>query len=150
MVAPVVVGSGEQRRFFWNVSANVGVVSPNKADDVQLVQLAYACAAFGANFDPATRAIFAAVVPGAPYSGQEADPLTRAIRAHQKHRGGVQDGHVSVLTNLVTATYDGKNSFMIVSLNTQMRQQLVGYFPRLDKHAKCPALVRAAVAAACT
>lgn len=143
MVTPVVVGSGEQRRFFWNLSANVGVKSPNNTDDVQLVQLGYACAALSSQFSAATRAICATVVPGAPYTGQETDPLTRAIRAHEKERGGAQDGHVSVLQNLTNPSYDGVHVFIIVALNTQMRRQLVGNFPRLDKHPKCPALLRA-------
>lgn len=136
-------------RFFWNLSANVGVASPNRPDDVQLVQLGYLCAARDAQgYDAATRAVFAAVVPGAPYSGQEADPLTRAIRAHEK-LGGKKDGHVSVLPGGSSGSYDGANSFLIARLNTQMRIQIPGNFPRLDKHPKCPPLVRAAVERAC-
>jgi hypothetical protein len=136
-------------RFFWNLSANVGVASPNKQDDVQLVQLGYVCAALDSQtYDAATRASFAAVVPGEAYSGQEADPLTQAIRAHEK-LGGKKDGHVSVLPGGSIGTYDGVNSFLIARLNTQMRIQLGGNFPRLDKHPKCPPLVRAAVEKAC-
>ena len=150
MVTPVVAGSGAQRRFFWNVSANVGAKSPNKPDDVQLVQLAYLCAASDTFYDAALRAIFAAVVPGAPYSGQENDPLTRAIRAHEKERGDAQDGHVSVLTSLVDVSYDGgKHRFLIAGLNFHLRKALPDYFPRLDKHPRCPPLLRAAVNAAC-
>ena len=149
MVTPVVVGSGENRRFFWNVSAKVGAKSPNKPDDVQLVQLGYLCAAADTFYDAALRATFAAVVPGAPYSGQENDPLTRAIRAHEKERGGAQDGHVSVLTTLTNASYDGAHTFLIVSLNFHLRKCLPGNFPRLDKHPRCPSLLRAAVNAAC-
>ena len=150
MVTPVVVGSGDQRRFFGNLSANVGTKSPNKPDDVQLVQLGYACAARSPQFSAATRAICATVVPGAPYSGQETDALTRAIRAHEKERGGAQDGHVSVLTNFTNPIYDGVHVFIIVALNTQIRKQLPGNFPRLDKHPKCPPLLKAAVNAACS
>ncbi len=150
MVTPVVVGTGDQRRFFWNLSANVGTKSPNKPDDVQLVQLGYACAALSPLFSAATRAICTTVVPGAPYSGQETDPLTRAIRAHEKERGGAQDGHVSVLANLTNPSYDGVHVFIIVALNVQIRKQLPGNFPRLDKHPRCPPLLKAAVSAACT
>jgi hypothetical protein len=150
MVTPVVVGSGDQRRFFWNLSANVGTKSPNKADDVQLVQLGYVCASYDTFYSAALRATFAAVIPGAPYSGQENDPLTRAIRAHEQQRGGAQDGHVSVLTSLTNASYDGgAHTFLIVSLNFQLRTQMPGNFPRLDKHPKCPAQLRAAVFSAC-
>ncbi len=151
MVTPVVVGSGDQRRFFWNVSANVGLASPNKVDDVQLVQLGYLCASYDTAYDAALRAIFAAVVPGAAYSGQENDLLTRAIRAHEKQRGGAQDGRVSVLTALTTGSYDGgAHMFVIAGLNYHLRHQLLSAFPRLDQHPRCPAVLRAAVVKACT
>ena len=146
MMVPIIAGG----KFFWNLSGNVGTASPNRPDDVQLVQLGYVCAAGGPKFAAALRVVFGAVVPGAPYTGQEADPLTLAIRGHQTIRGGVQDGHVSVLTNLAGLTYDGEHTFMMIALNTQMRHRLVGYFPRLDGHPRCPPLVRAAVNAACT
>ncbi len=151
MVTPVVVGSGSQHLFFWNVSANVGAKSPNRPDDVQLVQLGYACAAYDTFYDAALRATFASVIPGGPYFGQENEPLTRAIRAHEKQRGGSQDGHVSVPNSLTNASYDGgAHTFLIVSLNYQLRRQLPGNFPRLDKHPRCPPLIRAAVNAACS
>ena len=149
MVKPVVVDNGDRRIFFWNVSANVGAKSPNLPDDVQLVQLGYLCAAADTFYDAALRATFAAVVPGAPYSGQENDPLTRAIRGHEKQRGGAQDGRVSVASPN-NASYDGgAHTFLIVSLNYQLRKYLPGNFPRLDKHPRCPSLLRAAVNAAC-
>ena len=81
MAIPVIIGSGAGRRFAWNLSANVGVSSPNQADDVQLVQLGDACAQYGSNFDAATRAIFAAVMPGAPYTGQAKSSCTSIFRA---------------------------------------------------------------------
>ena len=81
MAIPVIIGSGAGRRFAWNLSANVGVSSPNQADDVQLVQLGDACAQYGSNFDAATRAIFAAVMPGAPYTGQEKSSCASIFRA---------------------------------------------------------------------
>lgn len=98
MAVPVVVRNGTL--FFWNLSANVGRTSPNRPDDVQLVQLGYACAAKDPAVDAKMRPIFAAVVPGAPYTGLPNDPLTIAIIADQKdRRGNTQDGHISVLTN---------------------------------------------------
>jgi hypothetical protein len=145
MVPMVVPGD----RFFWNLSANVGISSANQPADVQLVQLGYVCAALDTQtYDAATRALFAAVVPGAIYTGQESDPLTQAIRAHEKIRG-TQDGHVSVMRGSGGARYDSTNTFLIVRLNTQLRLQLPGKFPRLDMHPKCPPLVRAAVENAC-
>src|SRR5262245_46832763 len=37
----ITARGGEDDFFFWNVSANVGVNSPNKPEDVQLVQFGY-------------------------------------------------------------------------------------------------------------
>ena len=143
MVAPVISASNT---FFWNLSANVGVGSSNNPDDVELVQLGYLCMSSETRFDAALRAVYARVVPGAPYSGAESDPLTIAIRAHEKDRGGTQDGHVSVVRNLSSLRYDDRHSWMLIPLNNQIRRVLVGQFPRLDKHPRCPARLRGIVA----
>lgn len=150
MASPVVCFS--RKLFFWNLDANVGIGCPNKPEDVQLVQLGYYCMA--TSTDPAVpvqlKPTFAAVVPGAPYSGNPTDPLTRAIIAHQQTRGGTQDGHVSVISN-TTGTYDSAgHQFMLVALDAQIRRQIPGDYPRIDKHAKCPPMLRAAVIRACT
>ena len=42
MVSPILIRKGDATRFYWNIDANVGAGSPNRNDDVQLVQLAYA------------------------------------------------------------------------------------------------------------
>ena len=151
MATPVIVGSGADRRIAWNVSANVGVSSPNNTLDVQLVQLGYFCAKDRSNFyDAATRSIFAQVFPGASYSGQENDPLTRAIRAQEKARGGPQDGHVSVMSNLTTQSYDGgTHGYLIVRLSNLIMFAMRRDFPRIDKHPMCPPLLRAFAINAC-
>jgi hypothetical protein len=41
------------------------------------------------------KALAAKVVPGALYTGGATDPLTLAIKEHERGRGGTQDGHVS-------------------------------------------------------
>ena len=119
MAAPVIVGSGAACHFAWNLSAKVGVSSPNQPDDVQLAQLGYFCAQYGTTqYDAASRAIFAAVVPGALYSRQEYDPLTSAIRAQEKSFGGPQAGQVSVMVNLTSASYDGGvHGYLMIRLN---------------------------------
>ncbi len=137
--------------FFWNIDANVGIGSPNRADDVQLVQLGYHCMSVGSDphVTPQLRTIFAAVVPGAPYSGSPSDPLSVAILAHQRARGGTQDGHVSVITS-ASGAYNSTNTFMLTALDVQIRRQMPNDYPRLDKHPKCPPALRSAVVKACT
>ena len=146
MVAPVI--SGSQKMIFWNLNGNVGPGSPNHADDVQLVQLGYHCAATDTNFPGDVRAAFAAVVPGAPYSGGASELLTIAIRLHQKDRGGIQDGHVSPLRP-GTGMYDGRHSFMLIALNNQIKDRIPNAFPRIDLHPRCPALLKAVILRSC-
>lgn len=143
MVQPYVLNN----RFFFNIDANVGLNSPNKEEDVQLVQMGY----FAASTNPETPAdlkpIYAKVTPGAAYKGDANDPLTVAIIAHQKSRGGTQDGHVSVIRGV---TYDGAHTYMLTALNNNLIDLQPADFPRLDKHAKCPQVLRAAVKRCCT
>ncbi len=133
-------------RFWWNVDSHVGPFCPNKIEDVQLVQLGYACKAASTKdtSPPAAKAIFAAVVPGALYTGAANDPLSIAIRTHQKLKGGTQDGRVSPVQNS-TGSYDGENLWMIQGLDNCMLDVLKSAWPRLDKHPKCPGALRAVV-----
>jgi hypothetical protein len=148
MTKPYVVQSGTPR-IFWNIEANVGVASPNRPDDVQLIQLAYRCKSLDMDLAVTDLNVYARVVPGAPYSGREDDPLTLAIRHHQKTRGGVQDGHVSVIPP-GTGMYDGKHTFMLIPLNNNMIDALPGdVFPRVDKHPRCQSLLRARITLIC-
>ncbi len=144
MVMPVIAGS-IYPQFFWNLSCNVGLMSPNRIEDVQLVQLGYAVMADKPNEKPALRAMFKLVIPGAAYSANEADPLTKAILAHQADRGSTQDGHVSVISNLKTAHYGAEKSFMLVGLVNSIMKSQPDQFPRIDLHPKCPSALRATV-----
>jgi hypothetical protein len=78
-------------------------------------------------------------VPGAPYTGGPADPLTIAIKLHQKHRGGVQDGRISPAQQ--TLTYD----WMILALSNNVSSYLASTWPRIEHHPKCPAALAASV-----
>lgn len=126
--------------FWWNLDANVGVRSPNRDDDVQLVQFGYFCMLNNPKnasvLTAAERAAFQSVKIGASFSGQEDDPLVVAIRAHQKSRGGAQDGHVSVAPP-GQVRYDGVHSFMLNALVRSIADMTKDYFPRIDKHPAC-------------
>lgn len=132
--------------FTWNVESHVGPGCPNKSDDVQLVQFGYYCVAHlpspPPNCTPADMAIFKAVVPGAPYSGSPSDPLTLAIKTHQRQRGGTQDGRVSPCTG-ASGSY-GETTWMILALVGRMMDLYSQVYPRLDKCPGCPAALAAA------
>jgi hypothetical protein len=134
-----------QRHFYWNIDANVGPGCANNPEDVQLVQLGLACrgANLALNMPAADRAIYKAVVPGAPYTGGYNDPLSIAIRCAQKHRGGVQDGHVSVIQS--SGMYAENKTFMLVALNNSIIATIGQNWPLLDRHPQCPPALKQAV-----
>ena len=152
MVSPILIRKGDASRFYWNVDANVGAASANRNDDVQLVQLAYAIMATKPDTPPGDKAVYALVRPGSPCTGLEADPLVRAIRAHQARRGGIQDGHVSVIAapGGVYPYGAGAVGFMLIALVNNIFDAMPADFPRLDKHKGCPAALRVSVVKACT
>jgi hypothetical protein len=134
-------------RFCFNVDSHVGPGCPNKTDDVQLVQFGYYCmtrsnyAPFG--LTPAEMAIIKTVVPGAPYTGSPTDPLTLSIKAHQRARGGTQDGRVSPFTN--ASGFYGEQTWMIISLVVNIIIVYSELYPRLDKAPNCPPVLAATV-----
>jgi hypothetical protein len=136
---------GGDDRFYFNLSSNVGPASPNRLEDVQLVQFGYFALSQNRAPDNPPELIAAAsnVVVGAPYMGAQNDPLTIAIRAHERARGGPQDGHVSVIRG--DFQYDAAHTFLVIRLVNNIRV-LVGIdFPRIDRHPKCPPQLGASV-----
>jgi hypothetical protein len=131
--------------FFFNLTANVGVNSPNKSEDVQLVQFGYLALAQNRLSSVPAELITAAsaVVPGAPYSGGPNDPLTLAIKTDERTRGGTQDGHISVIHGNVS--YDGSHIFLLARLVNNISLFAETVFPRIDKHPRCPPQLAAAV-----
>jgi len=132
-------------KFFFNISANVGLASANIVEDVQLVQFGFFALSQqppGMNEEELVNAA-AKVVPGAIYTGAPDDPLTVAIKIHQKITGGPQDGHVSVMKGNIR--YDSDHLFMLVGLNNDIRAMMGSSFPRIDTHPKCPPALAASV-----
>ncbi len=129
--------------FVWNISANVGLHSPNIAEDVQLVQFGFFAASRKPNQEPELIPKFAAVRPGEVYSGGQNDPLTLAILAYERALLRPQDAHVSVIRgqNFLAAF----GTFMMVQLDWDIRILMQADYPRLDKHPSCPPLLRAVV-----
>ena len=125
-------------KFYWNIDAHVGPGRANRTDDVQLVQLGYFCMAQGlkAPLAPEEREAYGAVVPGAPYTGSPSDPLSNAIRVHEKFRGGTQDGVVSPIQNS-TGRYSSK-AWIMIPLDNNVADSLGDDWPHLNRHPQCP------------
>lgn len=132
-------------KFFYNIGGNVGPASPNKLEDVQLVQFGYFAIAQNRLPEVPQELITAAsaVVLGAPYMGAATDPLSIAIKVDQKVRGGTQDGHVSVIRG--QGAYDSVHFFQLVRLVNHLRLLVASDWPRIDKHPKCPSALAASV-----
>lgn len=145
MVCPTVLKGTRGPRFFFNLDGKVGPRCPNRLDDVQLVQFGYYAMARSVNALPDEQPVFMRVTPGAMYTGAPDDPLTLAIKLHQAHRGGTQDGCVSALHLGQAPSYDGAHSFMLIPLQNNIRDMMPADYPRLDKHSACPPALRAAV-----
>jgi len=141
MARGILLNYRGKKRFFWNVDGHVGPGCANRDEDVQLVQFGFFCMAKNpkglVRFTAAEQAIVKSVVVGAKYSGGPSDPLTLAIRAHQRMRGGTQDGRVSPIQNL-SGTYEGHQTWMIVSLSNQILDANPGQWPMLHRMEKCP------------
>jgi hypothetical protein len=151
MVSPILIKKPKGMRFYWNVDANVGANSPNRDEDVHLIQFGYFLMSKAASQPPNLRAIFALVRPGTSCTGREDDPLVRAIRAHQANRGGTQDGHVSVVPTSAGVYPDatGGHTYMLISIINNMFDAMPQDFPRIDKHASCPGALKGVIAEKC-
>ncbi len=152
MVSPVMLQDKQKKLIGWNVDANVGLASPNRDDDVQLVQLGYSIMANVMRFPPALRAIYAQVKPGTRCTGQRDDPLVKAIIAHQASRGGTQDGHVSTIRTASGAYTDmsGLHGYMLIALVNNIYDTMPHDIPRIDRLPSCPGALKAAIAAWCS
>lgn len=140
----------------WNTDTRVGLRSPNKPEDVHLVQFGFFCMGQPASkiTDPQNRAIYAAVKLETLCTGQETDPLVIAIRTMEKSRGGTQDGFVSNIpgsTGVYVDAGGGRHANILLMLLNNMFDAVGGAnWPRLDKHPRCPALVKTRIVEACT
>lgn len=148
-MSPILLDSiGGKKRFFWNVDANVGALSPNKPEDVHLIQFGYSLMSRLPTIDADLRVIYARVRVGVACTGREDDPLIQAIRAHQRKRGGTQDGHVSpIRAGGQYSDSDGPHTFMLTAINNNVFDSAPRVYPRLDLISGCPTLVSAAVLA---
>ncbi|MDQ6683602.1 MAG: hypothetical protein M3Z16_00605 [Pseudomonadota bacterium] len=155
MVSPVLLKTTGGRKLMWTVDDNVGLGQPNKQADVDLVQLGYAYMLANAQAQKSADevAAFKKVKPGDMCNGRADDPLVQAIVAHQKSRGGTQDGRVSKFSES-HATYgstDGPHTHMGVALVFNIMAGMLDDYPRLDKSKTppCPPSLKAAVLQLC-
>lgn len=149
MVKPLILSRKTGSVFFWNLSHNVGLNSPNQRDDVHLVQFAYRLLATNpvSQIKLELKMVYSQVSTGVDCSGREDDPLVKAIRAQQRARGaGAQDGKVSVIKGS-DEFYDGTHTFLMNAFNNILFDVGPDQFPRIDRIAGCPSTVQEAVKA---
>jgi hypothetical protein len=120
--------------FRWNLTQNVGRNQPNVLDDVELVRFGYACMARNTRFPP--KGALPDVLAQMSSTGGYDDDLQSVIDAHEKSRGGTQDGCVSVdrSTQINKGVYDAAHhNWIIGALNNNMRDVVGDIYPRIDK-----------------
>ncbi len=133
----------DPQRLIWNIDANVGLNCPNRRDDLDLVQLGFSAMAKNSALPPDQRAIYAAVNPGAAFSGTVGDPLIMAIQTLQKRLGGIADNHVSVLKGGTGAISPSRglssaNVYLIRVLNNNLFDFAARDWPHLNRLQNCP------------
>lgn len=137
-------------QFMWNLSANVGLSSPNNQDDVEFVQLALTQMARRGSFDsaPAVKTACGRIVLGQSCTGRRGDGLVDAIIELQRAaKRGVQDGHVSVINN-PSGTYTERGitaAFLMAFLNNNLSDLVPDKYPRLDGIPECPQNLKVSV-----
>jgi hypothetical protein len=143
MVKPFLVPRGDgSPRLSWNLDANVGLFSPNRQDDVELVQLGYIAMSANpaANLDFDLKTMISQIVVGERCTGRQDDKLVKIIFAHQKSRGTVADGHVSALHGDMFSI-----DFTLNPLLNGLSDTMPNVYPRIEKHPRCGTALRAAV-----
>ena len=132
----IAVAEVKGQAFRWNLSSSVGSGQINRLDDVELVRFGYNCLKQNKKFPPS-----AALLPALRAMktfGEFDQDLADVIVAHQKDRGGTQDGIVSVANVTFTSTnrelYDRKHSWIIIALCNNMIDVAGDVYPRVDKH----------------
>jgi hypothetical protein len=109
----------------------------NKLDDVELVRFGYNCMRLNTRFPTTDPGLLSALKAMRRTGGFDQD-LADVIVAHQRSRGGTQDGIVSVARISATSKnrerYDGAHSWIIVALDNNMVDVAADVYPRIDKH----------------
>ena len=148
MVKQIIFTGGKDGRHAWNIDAQVGLNSPNKAADVELVQLAYVMMSRNGKVNLAQdqRNLISQLKVGDRCAGTPDDLLVRIIRNHQRVRGGTQDGKVSPITT-TTGIYleKGSHVYMLVILNNNLLDGMPFLYPRVDQHPDCPINLKKAI-----
>lgn len=138
--------SGRGAPFFYNIDEHVGTGRANFPEDVEFVRFGYFALREAKSAKSAqARADLAAELAGLRPSGGFDTDLEAVIRAHERVRGGTQDGCVSPMRGYLSAnhgTYDHKHSWIMVILNNWMIDLLGDRYPRLDAHGSCGPLLR--------
>lgn len=148
MVEPLI--QTQKAKFGWNLTANVGLRSPNKSDDVALVKLCYYCLSQNpASSFPSLKGAAAALNLESGCDGTDRDPLVSLIREHQRLWGGTQDGHISRLpaTNFYSpndfySVGAGSQGFLLAVLLNNLYDITKAVWPRIDRFGKCPSSLK--------
>jgi hypothetical protein len=149
----LLTSPGKRPKYGWNIDANVGLNSVNADEDVALVQLGYNMMFQHGVGSPEEQQIYSRVPLNSFCDGTPSDPLVQAILAHQRSRGGTQDGHVSMVSTdngVYTSGSGSQHVFMLIAIVNNIHDEIPDDWPRIDKLGdRCPVPLRTAIAREC-
>jgi hypothetical protein len=142
-----LAGHDDHYDILWNIDCSVGRGGQNSlAADVKYIQWYYNTAATNAETPAERREIYRQVQVTGKCTGNDNDPLVRAILAHQRALSHPTiDGRVSVARSGVKI---GDTAFFVLRIGARLARMFPQQWPRLDLIPTCPAEV-AAQAKAC-
>jgi hypothetical protein len=143
----------EKDTFYWNISGDVGLNSPNKQIDVSFVQFAFKVRSSASFFEDIfydsveLKESIRKMVVGTPCSGRKGDPLVEVIDLWQQDptHGYTKDGKISTIKDGTYPTVFGPQASLLVKLNSSLRIVHPTQYPRVDLMPNCPLDVKAYV-----
>jgi len=146
MVQIVAVGRNKAPSFLYNIDAHVGTGRQNQLDDVEFVRLGY----YSLLRNPRAGAIAAEVRAALTLlkpSGEFGADLDAVIRAHQRSRGGTQDGVVSPMPagTAWKGRYDSMHTWIVEVLQANLHDLAGDKYPRIDTLEGCGSTLKARI-----
>lgn len=121
-------------KVFFNLEFDVGRASPNRLDDVELVQYGYFCTKVNPKLAGKRTPRLQTALNELRPKGLFGPDLQEIISAHQEARGGTIDGKITVAKpqSSHTSRYDGTHTWMIFNLCESMFDRAPLRYPRID------------------
>lgn len=146
MVHIVALGRNSAPSFLYNLDGHVGTGRQNSMDDVEFVRLGYYSMSRNPHAGNLSSDLKTAIGQMKP-SGAFGPDLDAVIRAHERSRGGAQDGVVSPTPPNTPwkGRYDANHQWIVEVLLANLHDVAGGAYPRIDMLTGCGGTLRARI-----